>query len=97
MPLARLVAKLDAYHSLRGDGGPGWPVLFHLPGPARERHLHTALARTRLTVPAATAVHAAPPGQAVWWLAGADPQVRLRIADLPWQAATGAMWAGGTP
>lgn len=97
MPLTRLVAKLDAYHGLRADGDPGWPVLFHLPGPVREQHLHAALSMVRLAMPVATAVHTDPPYEPVWLLAGGDPQVRQRIGQLPWQPATGAMWAGELP
>ncbi len=42
-PLARLVAKLDPYTRLRRTGGPDYPILFHLPTPAREANLHDRL------------------------------------------------------
>ncbi len=42
--LAHLAAKIVAYRRLRTDGGPAWPVLFHLPGPVREQNLHRHLA-----------------------------------------------------
>jgi hypothetical protein len=60
-----------------------WPVLFWLPNPTRERHLHDALSSAGTGYPVATAVHAragrtaaaAPDGRAlggpaepVWWL-----------------------------
>ncbi|GAA4609803.1 hypothetical protein BJY16_007515 [Actinoplanes octamycinicus] len=83
--LTRLTDKLGAYRRLRADGGPDYPVLFTLPSPAREEHLHTRLAAgpslgvTVATCVTTPGVSAAGP---VWWLAGADRR-RLRLADLP--------------
>jgi len=56
-PLARLVEKVDGYHDLARVTGHLWPVLFWLPTPARESHLHDALSDARIGYPAATAVH----------------------------------------
>ena len=59
-PLHRLVDKLDGYHDLARVTGRVWPVLFWLPTPARERHLHDALSDARTGYPAATAAHDQP-------------------------------------
>ncbi|MCA2216902.1 replication-relaxation family protein [Jidongwangia harbinensis] len=82
-PLSRLVGKVGGYHDLARVTGRLWPVLFWLPGPARERHLHDALNSARTGYPTATAVHGhsgrAPatdhrveepghPAGPVWWL-----------------------------
>jgi hypothetical protein len=82
-PLSRLVDKVGGYHDLARVTGRLWPVLFLLPGPARERHLHDALNSARTGYPTATAVHGhssrAPatglraeepghPAGRVWWL-----------------------------
>jgi DNA-binding CsgD family transcriptional regulator len=85
MPLARLEAKLQAYRALQRAGGPCCPILFWLPNPRRETHLHGLLATTppdrELTL--ATGVHVrgeGNPARAVWWIAG---------PSLPSQAQTG--------
>ncbi|MEV7624620.1 replication-relaxation family protein [Actinoplanes sp. NPDC089786] len=56
-PIGRLVGKLDGYHRLARITGNLWPVLFWLPNPTRERHLHTALTDASVGYPSATAVH----------------------------------------
>nr|WP_246614043.1 replication-relaxation family protein [Actinoplanes bogorensis] len=78
--LNRLVDKVDGYRDLARVTGRLWPVLFWLPGPARERHLHDALSQAGTGYPTATAVHGrggrAPatatdlghPAGPVWWL-----------------------------
>jgi hypothetical protein len=43
-PLSRLVDKIHGYHDLADVTGRFWPVLFWLPSPLRERHLHQELA-----------------------------------------------------
>jgi hypothetical protein len=81
--LGRLIRKLDAYDQLAADGGPIYPVLFWLHSPAREAHLHTALAqrRQRGPVPAATAVRTGrSPAAIVWSL---DGRTRAQLTDLP--------------
>lgn len=88
-PLARLVAKLDPYARLHAAGGPDYPVLFHLPGPGREAHLHDLLAhrppRHGVTVATTTpaAVATSPDGVtgSVWLLDGSP--TRHRLIDLP--------------
>jgi hypothetical protein len=76
-----LLAKLPAYQRL-AVAGPRYPVLFHLPGPDREAHLHRNLAGTTLTVPVATAIHGSHPASRCWALVGhAGP--RLRLHELP--------------
>jgi Replication-relaxation len=83
-PLGRLVDKIDGYRDLARVTGHRWPVLFWLPSPARERHLHDALTDARTGYPVATAVHGHPgraptagmpdgpvrdgPAGPVWWL-----------------------------
>lgn len=88
-PLTRLVGKLDPYARLHAAGGPDFPVLFHLPGPSREAHLHTLLThrpqRPGITVATTTptAVAGNPDGLTgpVWLLNGAT--TRCRLIDLP--------------
>jgi hypothetical protein len=84
-PLSRLVDKLHGHHDLAHATGRFWPVLFSLPSPARERHLHQELTATGIRYPVATAVHAdvtgTSPAEAVWWLHRADV-TPLRLADL---------------
>ncbi|GAA4215215.1 replication-relaxation family protein [Actinocatenispora rupis] len=80
-PLTRLTTKLHAYARLTQAGGPGWPVLFWLPSPTRERHLHRILTPP-LGVIVATATHGQHPADPVWRLHG-DPDTRCLISDLP--------------
>ncbi|WP_319462632.1 replication-relaxation family protein [Micromonospora sp. RTP1Z1] len=84
-PLSRLVDKLHGYHDLARTTGRFWPVLFSLPSPVRERHLHQELNAAGTRYPVATAVHAdvsgTSPAEAVWWLHRADV-APLRLADL---------------
>lgn len=79
--LARLVAKLEAYHRLAYSGGPNYPVLFWLPGPRREAHLQQALRRQLPQVPVATATSGGDPAGAVWL--PVDGWRRTRLAELP--------------
>ena len=68
-PMSRLVDKLDGYLDLARVIGRVWPVLFWIPNPERERHLHHELTAAGVRYPVATAVHdAGNPAQAVWWL-----------------------------
>ena len=80
-PLGRLTSKLDRYAALIRRGGPRYPVLFWLPGEAREEHLHTLLRSRRDAVPTATAIQAHDPAEAVW-LPG-DDTCRVRLVELP--------------
>ena len=91
-PLARLVAKLDPYTRLRRSGGPDYPVLFHLPTPAREANLHDRLTHAHdvdgaadggVTVATTTPDAVTPAGLAgpVWRVVGTDQ--RCRLIDLP--------------
>jgi hypothetical protein len=84
-PLSRLVDKLHGYHDLAHATGRCWPVLFSLPSPVRQRHLHQELTAAGIRYPVATAVHAdvtgTSPAEAVWWLHRADV-TPLRLADL---------------
>jgi hypothetical protein len=81
-PITRLITKLDAYTALHADGGPAWPVLFHLPNPRREANLPTALGRIGLTIPVATTVHGNHPAAKAWRLAG-NGQRRHHLTTLP--------------
>jgi hypothetical protein len=92
--IAQVVAKLDAYTALADDGGPTWPVLFHLPNARREANLHTALERVHISVPVATTVHGRPPAKAVWHLAGGGPIPRT-LAQLPSRPATNPIYPSG--
>ena len=91
-PLQRLVAKLPGYADARLGDGPDHPVLFWLPSPDREGHLHQLLGRSRTTVPVATAVHGAhplhrpvpsgtDPSGPAWRIPGVPG--RHRLIDLP--------------
>jgi hypothetical protein len=88
-PLARLVGKLDPYARLHAAGGPDYPVLFQLPGPAREAHLHDLLAHhpqrpgviVATTTPTAVATRPVGVTGPVWLLDGAT--TRSRLIDLP--------------
>jgi hypothetical protein len=88
--LARLSGKLTGYARLAPR--LAFPVLFWLPGPAREANLHAHL--TRIGIPAGLCVATATPTEAgpagaVWRVAGrAD---RCRLADLP---GPGSRWRG---
>ncbi|NJP30585.1 replication-relaxation family protein [Micromonospora thermarum] len=85
-PLSRLVDKLHGYRELAHVTGRIWPVLFWLPSPARERHLHQELTAAGIRYPVATAVHAEVtginPADAVWWQYRSD-RAPVRLADLP--------------
>lgn len=82
-PLHRLTDKLSRYRTLTTATGITTPVLFWLPNPTREHHLHHALAGNGVPpVPVATA-HPTPdgPAAAVWRTPG-DPR-RHRLVQLP--------------
>ncbi|HET6481314.1 MAG TPA: replication-relaxation family protein [Actinoplanes sp.] len=81
-PISRLVDKTDGYVDLARITRQVWPVLFWLPGPVRERHLHEELTDAGVIYPVATATHdAGNPADAVWWL-HRRPGRRLRLAEL---------------
>ncbi|MFI5916492.1 replication-relaxation family protein [Dactylosporangium sp. NPDC051541] len=89
--IGRLVTKLAAYRRLRLDGGPGYPVVFVLPSPARERHLQQRLADTAdlheplvvaTTVPAVVAAAGQGVAGPVWWRAGQRAS-RVGLTRLP--------------
>ncbi|MFC7483133.1 replication-relaxation family protein [Luedemannella flava] len=94
-PLSRVAGKLTGYASL----GPrrGYPVLFWLPGAAREANLHALLSRggvpDGVCVATATTAHAATqggPAGPVWRLHGrAD---RVPLSDLPTSTIEGGSW-----
>jgi hypothetical protein len=87
--LGRLAAKLTPYRRLRGEGGPGGPVLFWLPTAAREANLHKRLAGANLGgLIVATAARDSVaqaglgPADPVWRRVG-NGRRRLALADLP--------------
>jgi hypothetical protein len=81
-PISRLVDKIDGYEDLARSTGQVWPVLFWLPGAARERRLHEELTDAGVRYPVATAIHdAGNPAEGVWWLHRSHGQ-RLHLADL---------------
>jgi Replication-relaxation len=96
-PLPRLLAKLAAYEQLSAAGGPSYPVLFWLPGAARESHLQQALRRILPEVPVATATHDNDPAGPVWL--PADGWQRLPLHELPSDhgrnAASNPNWISG--
>lgn len=87
-PLARLLAKLAGYTRLAEATGITTPVLFWLPGPGRETHLLSELARHRPEIPVATThpalAHAHPdgPGGPIWAIR-ASHGARRRLVELP--------------
>lgn len=81
--LHRLSAKLAGYAHLAGTGWD-YPVLFWLPTPAREAHLHALLTRTGAgdgQVIATSTPEQGPPAGPVWRTPGRPDRVAL--ADLP--------------
>jgi hypothetical protein len=80
-PLPRLVSKLESYQRLAYAGGPDYPVLFWLPSPRREAHLHQLLHHQPQPVQVATATHEADPAGPVWLPPGG--RRRVRLAELP--------------
>jgi hypothetical protein len=95
-PLSRVAGKLSGY----ADLGPrrAYPVLFWLPGTAREANLHAVLSRTGVpdgvTVATAAADHDTHNGPAgpVWRTYG-DPG-RVALSDLPAPTVDGEPWDG---
>jgi hypothetical protein len=82
--MGRLIDKLAPYRRLRRDGGPDYPVLFHLPNPTRETNLHRRLngQTATLGITVATACHHDHPACRVWKLAG-NGRGRVALIDLP--------------
>lgn len=93
-PLQRLADKLTRGYAQLVGTRRGYPVLFWLPGPARETHLRTLLARTELpdglVVATATPSHGQP-AESVWHLHGHPG--RLALADLPMSTVDSRLWA----
>jgi hypothetical protein len=97
-PLRRVAAKLAGYAAL--GACRAHPVLFWLPGAAREANLHAHLARTGVPEPVRVATAAAGhavnnggPAGRVWRTVGQAGRVSL--ADLATPARTqGALWGG---
>ncbi len=103
-PLHRLVTKLDPYARLRRDGGPDYPVLFWLPNPTRESHLHHRLrdhARDLGTTVATTHPSLAEqddgPAGPIWQLTTDPPGTRRRLIDLPSDPGTPGPYHPGPP
>lgn len=98
--LHRLLGKIGDYLALAEMTGiTHTPVLFTLPNPAREQHLH---ARTRPTAPliATTTLHALQdaaddPAGPVWWPIGTAEGTRRRLIDLAAEPAPKGGPAGG--
>jgi hypothetical protein len=92
-PLPRLISKIGDYTSLAElTGITGTPVLFALPNPAREDHLHARL--TPASPPVATTTpqalqDAGGPAGSAWRTTGDPGADRRRLSDLA-PAATGA-------
>jgi hypothetical protein len=83
--LSRLTSKLHNGYTRLAGTRLAWPVLFWLPNPAREDHLHDMLASQGtggVTVATATPVHGHPAGP-VWRLAGRPGTARLALHQLP--------------
>lgn len=85
--LGILTGKIAGYLDLALVTGQVWPVLFWLPGAARQRHLHTKLTDAGTRYPVATAARdstaqaSLSPADAVWWL-HRHPGTPLRLAHL---------------
>lgn len=83
--LPRLAEKLHNGYTRLSGTRLAWPVLFWLPNPAREDHLHQLLAQqgtAGVSVATATPVHGHPAGP-VWRLAGQPDATRLALHQLP--------------
>ena len=68
-PISRLIDKLPGYADAIRAADVCTPVLFWLPGPAREQHLHQALTATGTDIPIATAagpITDADPAGPIW-------------------------------
>lgn len=88
--LHRLTAKLRGYADLAVATAVSVPVLFWLPGPAREQNLHGELAADRSGIPVATAYgdpRETDPHRAVWHPAWQREPRRLTLAGLGAAAA----------
>lgn len=84
-PLPRLTGKLHNGYTRLSGTRLAWPVLFWLPNPPREDHLHQLLAQqgtAGVTVATATPVHGHPAGP-VWRLASQPDTARLTLHQLP--------------
>jgi hypothetical protein len=91
---AVLLDKLTRYDAHASRGGPVWPVLFWLPNPTREHHLHAQLSSLEVAVPLATATRTRDDGQddrtpagPIWRVHRAGPQ-RSRLVDIGNAAAS---------
>jgi hypothetical protein len=83
--LHTVLSKLARYDTHVVRGGPTWPVLFWLPSPARERHLHTLLHERQSSITVATATCGADaPGPATtqWRVVGQHHIQWCRLVDL---------------
>lgn len=103
-PLHRLVTKLDPYARLRRDGGPDYPVLFWLPNPTRESHLHHCLrdhahdlGTTVATTHPTLADQDDGPAGPIWQLTTDPPGTRRRLIDLPSDPGTPGPYHPGPP
>lgn len=85
-PLHRLLGKIGDYITLADMTGlTHTPVLFALPNPAREQHLHARTNPSRPLIATTTpqALQAASgPAKAVWWPIGAPEGTRLPLIAL---------------
>jgi hypothetical protein len=93
-PLARLIAKLDGYTHLAATNTlPGAVLLFALPAPTRETHLHALLRPHHSSYPITIATCVGDPTGPAWLPVGS--RVRRRLAELaagtdsPARAGTG--------
>ena len=99
-PLGVLARKVAAYRTVRGGGGPAWPVLFWLPTTARESNLHKRLDGSARGMLVATAARDAAaehgPAGPVWRLVG-NGRRRLRLSELPCRMGESDTYHPGPP
>jgi hypothetical protein len=99
-PLHRLLGKIGDYLALAEMTGiTHTPVLFALPNPAREQHLHARAQPTTpliaTTTPRALQAAAGSPAGPAWWPIGTDEGTRRRLIDLAAAPAATANPTGG--
>ena len=96
--IGRLIDKIEPYRRLRRDGGPDYPLLFHLPNAAREANMHGRLNGrvAELGVLLATSCHEHDPSGRVWKIVGNGPG-RVRLADLPSRPGLAGPYHPGPP